>query len=116
MRSIAKKIKKSKLVAIFCVLSLAFVVGGWAWSYEALNGIHEPLIIHFNNLRGINQVGDVGDLGKLGVFGVIVVMINVMLALELDHRDRFWGKFLASLTLLLAALLFIGFAAIINVN
>jgi hypothetical protein len=42
--------------------------------------------------------------------------MNFFIALEFDARDRFLGKFTAVMTLVFATLLFIAFAAIINVN
>jgi hypothetical protein len=111
-----KKFLKYKLVGCLSALSFAFAIGGPVWAYVALHGVPTPLILHFNNLRGINQVGSVGDLSQIGIVGLLIVSINTAIALELETRNRFWGKFVAALTLFLAALLFIGFAAIINVN
>ena len=44
------------------------------------------------------------------------MLLNGMLAFALEERDRFLGKFVAAATLFLAGLIFIYFAAIIDVN
>ena len=52
----------------------------------------------------------------MGFLGVAVVFMNFFLATDLEDRDWFLGKFTAAATLGFAALIFIGFAAIISVN
>lgn len=75
-----------------------------------------PLIIHFNDLEGITAVGTPTSLAFMAALGTAVVVINSLIALELEERDRFLGKLTAAVTLVFAVLLFIAFAAIINVN
>ncbi len=111
-----QKVAKFKVIGFIFLASLLFVLGGTIWAYFALRGIVPPLIIHFNDLVGINQIGSVIDLLMVGGTGVIFVLINFLLALELEERDIFGGKILAAATLFFAILIFIGFAAIISVN
>lgn len=96
--------------------SFLFVVGGTIWSYLALRGIAQPLILHFNNFAGINQIGSAANLLRIGGTATIFVLLNFFLALELEDRDAFLGKLLAAATLFFGILLFIGFATIIGVN
>ncbi len=110
------KIVKHKIVAIVGGASLVLTTGGWLWSWLVLRHVRQPLILHFNNLVGIDKIGSASDLSVLGVFGFLAVLVNTLLALELDDRDWFWGKFLITVTAGLAALLFMAFAAIISVN
>ena len=98
------------------LLSFVLVLGGTIWSYFALRGIAQPLILHFNNLAGINQVGGVADLLQFGGTGIVFVLVNFFIALELEERDVFAGKLLAAAALFVSVLIFIGFAAIISVN
>ena len=110
-------IEKHKLISIFGALSLTFVLGGLLWAYFALRGItNTPLILHFNTSDGITQVGGLGTLVFWGLFGIVACIMNSFVALEFDRRNHLFGKFLASLTLMFAALLFIAFATIINAN
>ncbi len=92
------------------------VLGGTIWVYFALRHIAPPLILHFNNLAGINQTGNLADLLEIGATGIVFVLVNFFIALELENRDAFGGKLLAAATLFLAILIFIGFAAIISAN
>lgn len=97
-------------------VSFVLVAGGWLWAWLYLREIDQTLILHFNDRVGINLVGKPGDLAGFGVLALIAVVINSILALALEERDWFLGKLLAAATLAFAALIFIGFAAIISVN
>lgn len=111
-----KKLSKFKVVSSLFFASFILVLGGLVWAYATLRGVSGSLIMHFNNLVGINQVGGLAELAWIGATGVVVVLINSFVALELEARDWFLGKLLAAATLLFGILIFIGFAAIINVN
>lgn len=104
------------MVAATGAAGLVLIAGGWLWSYSVLRHVRQPLILHFNNLVGIDYIGSAADLAFLGVFGLLSVLVNTCLALELDERDWFWGKLLIAGTAGFAVLLFIAFAAIISVN
>ena len=108
--------KESGMVAILISLSFLLVVSGTLWSYFALHGIHERLVIHFNDEDGITQLGDLKDILNLGLAGFLIVFINGGLARRFDERDKIWGKIIAIATLFLAVLIFIALAAIISVN
>jgi hypothetical protein len=44
------------------------------------------------------------------------VIVDFFIALDLEARDNVLGKIVAAVTLIMAVLLFLAFAAIINVN
>ncbi len=118
-----KKISGQRLIAALCIIALAFIVGGCLWACAELAGVTgNPLILHFNDINGITQVGGLTTVIFMGVFGTLVVVMNFAIALEFADRSgapahgRFFGIFLGVVTLAFAALLFITFAAIINVN
>ncbi len=116
MEHLRDRIKKHRPIAAAAIISLLFAGGGWLWAFLALRRTEQPLILHFNNLAGIDQVGSLRDLMPIGVFGVVLVILGSFIALELDERDWFLGKFAAAATLGFAVLIFIGFAAIVSVN
>jgi hypothetical protein len=99
-----------------CGAAIAFIVAGFAWVFAALSSIPGPLILHFNDGAGITQVGSLRELAFAGIFAFVTAIVNLMIALELDRRDRVLGKLLAAMTLVVAVLLFIACAAIMNVN
>ena len=113
-----KKILRHRAVGATSLAALLFVLGGAVWSRSVLRPVSRssPLIVHFNDLQGITAVGTPEILVFMAILGTVVVIVNFMIALELDERDRFLGKLMAAVTLVFAILLFIAFAAIINVN
>jgi hypothetical protein len=112
-----KKIIKYRLVSLLSLASLAFVLGGSIWAYASLlNSGVAPFILHFNDIDGITRVGGIENLVLMGILGVFMVVIDFFVALELEARDKVLGKIVASVTLVMAILLFLGFVAILNVN
>jgi hypothetical protein len=111
-----KKITGQKLVSILCVISLIFVVGGLVWFAVVSYSIAGPLVLHFNSVVGVTQVGDFGMVVGVGFLAVLIVLLNSIIAVELAARDRFLGIFTAGTNLAFAVLLFIATAAIISVN
>jgi hypothetical protein len=112
-----KKIIKYRVVSLLSLASFLFVAGGFFWSYATLmNNVTGPLILHFNDMDGITSVGNFSNILFMGILGTFIVIMNFFIALELEARDRVLGKIIAMATLLMAILLFLGFAAILNVN
>ncbi len=107
---------RHRSVAAASFVSLLLVAGGWLWCYLVFRKTDQPLILHFNNLVGIDQVGGLGDLVPVGLFALVLTGLGSLLALELEEKDWFLGKFTAVAVFGFAALIFIGFAAIISVN
>ncbi len=116
MNYLKRKIVHHKGMSALFGLCLVLVAVGWIWAYAALHTAQNPLILHFNNFAGITQVGSVWDLLRVAILGIVMVKLNWLIAMELEEREEFLGKFILAATLTLALLLFIGFAAIINVN
>ena len=110
------KITGQKLVSILCGVALAFVIGGWTWFMVAARGVTGPLVLHFNSMVGVTQVGNSATIFGVGLLAVLVVGLNSIIAVELAARDRFLGIFTAGMNLTFAVLLFIAAAAIISVN
>lgn len=120
-----KKIKTYRLVSLSFLASFAFAAGGFFWALAELGGAASasigaaasgPLILHFNDMQGITSIGSFGDFLWIGVLGVAIVVVNFFIALDLEARDTVLGKIVAALTLIMAILLFLAFAAIIKVN
>ncbi len=110
------RISKSKVLSAVFLISFGFVSGAVIWAYTATKDIEGPLVLHFNNIVGINQTGTFLDMLLVGITGAVMVILNFVLALELEARDFFLGKVVAAATLFLSILIFIAFAAIISVN
>lgn len=97
-------------------VSVLLAAGGWLWAWVALRGINSPLILHFSDYTGINQIGGLTEVHGLGATGLVIVILNFLLARSLHSREPRWAKLLAAATLFIAALLFTALAAIISVN
>ncbi len=110
------KVKRHRLITLISLLGPILSLAGYLWlvfySYET----GPTLVVHFNNLDGINQYGSFGDLAWAGGFGVILTFLNLVLALELANRDTMLARIVTGVNVFIGALLFIGFAAIIGVN
>ena len=112
-----KKISKHRLVSLLSLASLAFAAGGFFWALGALGGGPSgPVILHFNDMQGITHIGAFGDIILMGILGIVIVIVDFFVALDLEARDSILGKIVAAMTLVMAILLFLSFAAIINVN
>ncbi len=110
------KTKELKILSSFFGIGLVFVLAATIWSYFALKDARQPLILHFNNLVGITQIGGVNSLVGAGITSIVVIAVNFVVTMELIKRDRFLGWSVATSTIFLAVLIFMSFAAIIGVN
>jgi hypothetical protein len=96
--------------------SALFVLGGWLRTWLALRGIQSPLILHFSDYTGINQIGGMAQVHGLGITGAVIVGLNLLLARALQEHESRWARILAGATLFVSILLFMALAAIISVN
>ena len=104
-------------MSLLSLASFAFVTGGFFWALAALQGVNASLLIlHFNDIAGITNIGSFSNIIMIGILGIIIVIIDFFVALELEERDTVLGKIIAVVTLIMAILLFLAFAAIIKVN
>ena len=112
-----KKILQHRTVSLLSLLSLCLTLGGALWAWLSLAGINTPIyIIHFNDMNGITEVGGLGNIIAIGFFGLIIAIANAFIAYELEEKDPFLGKLLAGTGVVVSILLFMAFAAILNVN
>ena len=101
---------------VFFAASAALILAGAAAAWAILRDIREPLILHYSAYTGINQIGGIFTLLGVAATGLVLVGLNALIAFALEDRETLWAELLALLTLLVAALLFIAFMAIISVN
>ena len=111
-----RKIVRFRATSILFLFSFILILGGTLWTYFSLKGASGPFILRFSDIAGITQIGGLKSLLAAGVVGAVAVVINFVVALELELRDRVLGKLVAAGTIFLAILIFLGFAAIIAVN
>ena len=115
--TILKKIINHKAVSAACLGAIAVALGGFLWGYFKLWSMRGgPLVLHFNDISGITEIGNLQDIVSLGILGIAITVINFFIAMELEERDRFLGKMVAVGSGFFAVLLFIAFAAILSIN
>lgn len=112
----AAKFKRHRDLGLISGAGIVFSLAGYAWLFWKLNSFGQTIVMHFNNLEGINQYGRLEQLLWLGGFGLILNFINLILTMELADRDMLLAKIVAGANIFLGILLFIAFAAIIGVN
>ncbi len=117
------RVFKFRPVNIAFMSAILLVFSGSLWAIVALHSLSPSIILHWVNdedVSPITQIVLTKDiplyLGVIGASALLMVIVNGWLALLFEERHQFWGKFLAGVTLLFAALIFIGFVAIIAVN
>ena len=111
-----KKFTDYKLVSLLCICALAFILGSFIWFAIVAHGVTSQLILHFNDVVGVTQVGNFSIILEIGFLAILIVFLNTAIALELAGRDRFLGVFTAGVNLTIAILLFIATSVIIGVN
>ncbi len=111
----AKKAQGYPLINMLCGSAFALILLAQGLAFFFLRGESDPLVLHFTK-SGIDQFGSLWQLEGYGLIGLVIVISNYFIAIELEDRDWFWGKFVAAVTLGLAILLFVAFRAIITVN
>ena len=112
-----KKLMKYKAVSAACCGAIAIALGGFCWAYfRLLNAGAGPLVLHFNNMNGITDVGNLWGIVSMGILGMVVTVVNFFIAIELEERDRFLGNIVAASSIFFAVLLFIALVAILGMN
>jgi len=103
-------------VSGFIAVSTVLVLVGFARAIDLVETATSPFIVHFNDTQGITTANGAGIIVFAGIFGIAVIALNGSLALEFKERNAFFGRLIAVVTLIFAALLFIAFTAILSVN
>ncbi len=106
---------KYRLVSALCGGALFVVLLGHALVFYYLHSAGQLIVVHYTR-QGIDQFGSIWQVLSYGIVAWSIIIINFLIALELEERDWLWGKVVAGMTLGLAILLFISFQAIISVN
>jgi len=104
-------------------VSMVLVLSSWLWAMIALRSVKPTIVFHWVTDGGTSRITqivltkDIPEyLGLVGGSAFLLVLINGWIALLFEERHWFWGKFLAGATIVIAALIFIGFIAIIRIN
>jgi hypothetical protein len=111
-----QQFRRARWTSVAFLVSLAFLVAGFLWAYFALRGIPQPLILHFNEAQGITWRGSMLHLAAIAAGAALALLMNLLVAFELEKKDWFWGKLVAGATLFMSFLLFWYFWVMVSVN
>lgn len=111
-----KKYLEHRVLALSFFIDFLFVVFAFLWGYVRLKDASGPIILHYDNYVGIDFIGGMSQLMWVAALSAVIVITNFFIAAELEARNKFLSRVVASITAVMAVLIFIGFAAIISVN
>lgn len=109
-------IARHKIIYWCLGINAALLLGGGLWAYAALASIPQPLIIHFNGIVGIDQIGSLRDIGAILGVGALFALVDFFIALECDARDKRLSRFVSFASVFFVLLIFIDIALIIRAN
>lgn len=99
-----------------CGASAAAVASCYAMAVFSLRGVSGPLIVHFNDINGIDLTGGLREIAYMAVFGILAAAADYFLAVALVKRSLFWGYFTASMAVAVALLISVALGVIISTN
>jgi hypothetical protein len=112
-----ERIIKHKAVSAACLSAIFITLAGFLWVYFGLRMTGSgPFVIHWNDMNGITEVGGLWSVAAVGMLGIFITVIDFFIATELEEREPFLGKVVATASALFAVLLFIAFAAILGMS
>lgn len=98
---------------LFAVL-LAVVLP--AWKVLPMIYGNEVVPIHYNIHYGVDETGPWWRVFTLPVIGLVLWLVNVPLAAAFSRHERMLGAFVAGMTLVIEALLFIAMIFVVLLN
>ncbi len=110
----------ARIAGAVSLASFFVVIAGWTWAHLVLVPLGQSVIVSWSADAGILRTVPVDELPSflagIGGTALLMVIVNAALAVELERRDRSWGKLVAIATGAFSGLIFIAFAAMIGVN
>lgn len=110
----------ARIAGAVSAVSFLVIATGWAWAHTVLVPLSQSIIVLWSPEGGILRTVPADEfpsfLGGIGSTALLMVIVNAALAVELERRDRSWGKLVALGTGAFAVLIFIAFTAMIGVN
>lgn len=110
------RIFKEKVLLVFMVLSLILMIFSLGLVYFNINKLGSPLILHFDEFRGVDFFGEGKNLWGIWLTGFVAIAINTFLANTFFYRERALTYLLIGSSFLLSILTLVILATIISVN
>ncbi len=101
------EIFKEKVLWIPAGLTVALLGAGLLFALIQIGGLGSPVILHFDQFRGVDFIGTVGDFWGIWLGGLALVGINAVLAGVALRRERFLAHLFLAANVLLSLFLFV---------
>ena len=112
-----KKFKENKIIYILNLVAIGIsLISFFMVLLNLIGMVNRPIVMHFDDINGITQMGAFNDIIFITITGIIVTIINFFIALEIRKKDVFLAKIISIASILFAVLLFIAFTAILTMN
>jgi len=79
-------------------------------------GLSSPLVLHFDDFRGIDLFGEKADVLWIWLIGFLALLINSALSRILFYRERFLSYLFMGSNVLISLLILIFIAVVIRIN
>ena len=109
-------ILNQKILRIFLILSGAILLFSLILIYLNIGRLSQPIILHFDNFKGVDAFGDKIDVWGLWLVGLAMILINLALGELFFYKERVLSYLLVGINILFSILLLVIVAVIINVN
>ncbi|MEK7086863.1 MAG: hypothetical protein AAB935_01245 [Patescibacteria group bacterium] len=107
---------REKILKIFSILSFGLLVFAILLIYFNLRRFSPPLILHFDEFRGVDFFGEKIEFFGIWFVGFAAVTINTALSEVFFHRERVLSYLFLGVNVLLSLLILIISAVVITVN
>ena len=106
-----QKVILSLFILSFVLLFLSLVL----FSIKS-GGLSSPLILHFDDFRGIDWFGEKTDVLWIWFTGLVALLINSILSRTVFYKERFLSYLFLGSNVLIAFLILVFISVVISVN
>ena len=105
-----------KPISIFTALSFLFIVIGLALVYFNITRLTSPIVLHFDNVLGMDFFGEKYALWFVWLTGVFTVVVNFFIGKTLFYRERVLSYLVFGTTSFFSFLNLVAISQIISLN
>lgn len=106
----------NKTLTVFVGVSLLFLIIGLFLVYFNITKLTSPIILHFDNVLGMDFFGEKQSLWFVWLTGFFVVLVNFFIGKTLFHRERILSYLIFGATALFAMFHLVAINQIISLN
>jgi hypothetical protein len=107
---------KNKVLWIPLGLAAALAMASLTLGLIKMSGLGYPVIIHFDQFRGVDFIGAAGDFWGIWLGGLAILALNTFLSAAFSRRERFLVYLFLSANVLIALFMLIFTAVVAAAN